>query len=264
MAIQTMVPLLESQLISMQEETDPVLAEQAIPAQLKILEGILKEDPSNIRLLDALAEGFCSYSFSFVEDDEPERASALYLRGKKYAEIALKLSGDWNWGGRRSEDFKKSLQNISPSALPSLFWLGQCWGGWLLLNLSDLSSFAALSKVEAVMTQAVVWDPGFHLAGPHLFLGGFYGGRSKMLGGRPEKAKYHFERSLELTERKFLLNHLIYAKTYAVQNQNRPLFEDLLNEILDAPDDLFPAQRLANAIAKKKAKLLLDSSDDLF
>ena len=57
---------------------------------------------------------------------------------------------------------------------------------------------------------------------------------------------------------------VIYAKTYAVQKQDLGLFKKLLGEVLDAPADILPGQQLANAVAKRKARKLLESADDLF
>ena len=62
MAVQVVLPLVESQVLAMQEERDPKLAKQAIPANLKILEGLLKQDPDNTWILENLAEGFCGYT----------------------------------------------------------------------------------------------------------------------------------------------------------------------------------------------------------
>ena len=108
-------------------------------------------------------------------------------------------------------------------------------------------------------------NPSFHYAGPHLFLGAFYGGRSKILGGNPEKSRHHFEKALELTENKYLLTRLLFAKTYAVQNQDRELlFKLQLQTVLQAPTDLLPEQRLANQVARKKAAKLLEQIDELF
>ena len=85
-----------------------------------------------------------------------------------------------------------------------------------------------------------------------------------MLGGNLEKARAHFEKSLKLADRKFLMTPYLYAKTYAVQTQDKKLFKRLLNEVIDAPGDILPQQRLANELAKIKAKNLLESVDDLF
>ena len=75
----------------MQEERDIGLAEKAIPASLKMLEGLGKEDPNNVWILENLAEGFCGYAFSFLEDIEPARVSGLSFRGKDYALRALEI-----------------------------------------------------------------------------------------------------------------------------------------------------------------------------
>ena len=100
MAVQVTLPLISSQIASMQEERDADLAEKAIPASLKMLEGLAKEDPENIWILQKLAEGFCGYAFSFLEDSEPGRASGLYLRGKDYAFRAMKIQSNGKKRGR--------------------------------------------------------------------------------------------------------------------------------------------------------------------
>ena len=265
MAVEASLSLVESQIMAMQEERDPVLAEQAIPANLKMLEGLLKQDPKNTWILVNLAEGFCSYAFSFLEDTEPQRASSLYARGRDYAMRAtIFRKGRKKWQDLSLKEWSRTLNKVKVSHQPALFWMGQCWGSWLTQNLDSVEAFSDIPRLEKLMNKVHDLNPSFHYAGPHLFLGAFYGGRSKLLGGKPEKSRYHFEKALELTENKYLLARLIFAKTYAVQNQNRELFELQLQAILKAPQDLFPEQRLANQVARKKAAKLLGQIDELF
>ena len=264
-AVQAALPLVGSQILAMQEERDPALAEKAIPANLKMLEGLLKQDPDNTWILENLAEGFCSYAFSFLEDTEPGRASSLYERGKDYALRATIIrTGREKWQDLSLDEWSLALNNVEVAHQPALFWLEQCWGGWLMQNLDSVEAFADIPRLEGLMKKVHELDPAFHHAGPHLFLGAFYGGRSRMLGGNPEKSRHHFEKALDLTEKKFLLVRLLFAKTYAVQNQNRELFESQLQAVVNAPPDLFPEQRLANEVARKKAAQLLDQIDELF
>ena len=131
-------------------------------------------------------------------------------------------------------------------------------------NLDSVEAFADIPRLETLMKKVHELNPAFHHAGPNLFLGAFYGGRSRMLGGNPEKSRHHFEKALELTENKYLLVRLLFAKTYAVQNQDRELFESQLQAVLQAPPNLFPEQRLANEVARKKAAQLLGQIDELF
>ena len=265
LAVQATLPLIASQIISMQEERDADLAEKAIPASLKMLEGLAKEDPENVWILQKLAEGFCGYAFSFLEDREPDRASGLYLRGKNYAFRALEIeSNGRTWRGLSLDEWSKRLAEVTPLQQPALFWAGQCWGSWLSLNLDSMEAFSSLPRIDALMNRMVTLAPDFHYAGSHLFLGAYYGGRSRMLGGNPDKARNHFEQALKITEGKYLLISFLYAKTYAVQNQDRELFKSQLEKVIEASDEVLPEQRLANQIAKRKAAVLLGEIDELF
>ncbi|MFQ5445275.1 MAG: TRAP transporter TatT component family protein, partial [Nitrospinales bacterium] len=86
----------------------------------------------------------------------------------------------------------------------------------------------------------------------------------KLLGGNPEKSLHHFQEHQKLMENKFLMSYFLQAKTYAVQIQDRELFEKLLKKVLETPSDVLPEQRLANEVAKMKAEKLLERADDLF
>jgi hypothetical protein len=265
MAVQATLPLVESQIRAMQEESDPVLAEKAIPANLKMLEGLLKQDPKNPWILENLAEGFCGYAFSFLEDTDPKRASALYERGKDYAlQSTIIRTGKEKWKDLSLDEWASALKDVEASHQPALFWLGQCWGSWLMQNLDSVEAFADIPRLELLMKKVHELNPSFHHAGPHWFLGAFYGGRSKMLGGNPDQSLRHFEKALELTGNKYLLIRFLFAKTYAVQNQDRKLFKSQLQAVVEAPPNLFPEQRLANEVARKKAAQLLDQIDELF
>ena len=265
MAVQLALPLVEGQYQSMQEEMDFDFASQAIPSNLKMMEGLLKNHQASIQILNSLSEGFCSYAFSFIENSEPERASALYARGRNYAiRSFVESSKIVDLLALSSEEYQLALKRTNIDDLPGLFWMGQCWAGWLMLNLGTPETFVDISRVEWLMKRALELDENYHYAGPHLALGAFYGSRTKILGGDPEKARFHFERNLIINQRKFLLTQLIFAKTYAVQLQDKELFKNLLKEVLESPLDVLPEQRLANEVAKRKAKVLLRMVDELF
>jgi hypothetical protein len=92
-----------------------------------MLEGLAKNDLENIWILQKLAEGFCGYAFSFLEDSEPRRASGLYLRGKDYVFRAMKIqSNGKRWKGLSLNEWSKRLSEVTPAQQPALFWAGQC------------------------------------------------------------------------------------------------------------------------------------------
>ena len=60
------------------------------------------------------------------------------------------------------------------------------------------------------------------------------------------------------------MTYVYYARSYAVQTQNEALFEELLTKVQNTSLDILPEFRLANAIAKQKAELLLARKAELF
>ena len=54
------------------------------------------------------------------------------------------------------------------------------------------------------------------------------------------------------------------AQFYALMTLDDVLFEEDLQKVLDAPQDIMPGYELMTSIAKKKATGLLAQKDDLF
>jgi len=88
--------------------------------------------------------------------------------------------------------------------------------------------------------------------------------RPKAYGGDPERARRHFEKAFELSQEKFLMSQVLYAKYYARQTFDRELFVSTLEKVLEAPADSVPELTLLNTIAKHQAKGLLEQVDDYF
>jgi len=71
-----------------------------------------------------------------------------------------------------------------------------------------------------------------------------------------------FETAIARTHGNFLTYKVMMARVYAVMVQDRALFTRLLQEVIDA-GDVMPEQRLANQIAKRRARRYLAQIDDL-
>ncbi|OFZ18163.1 MAG: hypothetical protein A2X94_03365 [Bdellovibrionales bacterium GWB1_55_8] len=247
------------------EEGDFEFARDAMPANLKMMEGLQKSAPDDETLLTLLAQGYCSYAFAFLEDagtpESLERAKQMYLKGYRYGMRALSddvrkyASGDL-------ELFEKSVAEVDE--VGPLFWSAYCLGNWININKQDVSAVAELTRVEFMMKRSLSLDPGYYNGAAHLFYGAYYGGRPRMLGGNAEKAREHLEKSITQTGGRFLMPKLFLAQFYAVPTQDEELFEKTLREILDAPSDIMPSERLANQVAKRRAGKLLAQKKDLF
>jgi hypothetical protein len=83
------------------------------------------------------------------------------------------------------------------------------------------------------------------------------------MGGKPEKGRAHFERSLELSGGHYLMTKVIYAERYARLVFDKELHDRLLQEVIDA-DPVAAGMTLANTLAQRRAKELLAESDEYF
>jgi hypothetical protein len=248
------------------EEPDLDFARQALPGSLKMAEALLKSSPENPTILSMLAQGYCSYAFGFLEDGEQrdvERAKAFYLRGYRYGLASLDRSVR-DFAAKDLEGFERAVSRVQGDDIPRLFWAAYCLAGWVNLNKTEVSAIAELSRAEAMFRQVLARDEKFYHGGPHVFYGAFFGGRPRILGGDPAKAREHLERAVGISSGRFLIPKLYLAQFVAVPAQDEGLFERTLREILEAPVDLMPEERLANQIAKRKAEKLLAMKKDLF
>jgi len=127
-----------------------------------------------------------------------------------------------------------------------------------------VEAMAEIPKVVSLMQRVLELDEGFYYGGPHLFLAVYHLSRPKAYGGDPERAHRHFEKAFELSQERFLMAHVLYAKYYARQTFDRELFLLTLEKVLEAPADSVPELTLLNTLAKQQAKGLLEQVDDYF
>lgn len=265
MALQVSSPLFPQFSESIFEECDAQLAKTAIPAQLKLMEGLLKSEPENKALLTTLAMGFTGFSLLYVEDDDPQRASHLYLRARDYGMRAL---------GPRGRDLKH-LENVGGKAgrilgamgkrdLEALFWTTVAWNAWINLNLDKPSAIAQIGAAQACLKRVLALNPEYFHGLPLILMGISLSARSPLFGGDVAGAKAFFDRALSLEERKFLLAQYYYARYYAVRAQDKELFFALLGEVEKGKTASLPDVCLINTVAKEKADRLKETAEDYF
>lgn len=265
LAIRTMGDILDYGLEAFNEESDLPLAKDALGSNLKLIETLLKGDPENRKLLLMAAQGYNAYTLAFVEDEDVVRARQFYLRAREYG-IRI-LAQNKNFREAFDKDlasFTRALESFSPDDVPAVFWTAFAWGSYANLTLTDVTALADLPKINAMMEFVLKHNESYYYAGAHLYFGALLARTPVVLGGKPEIAKQHFERALQLTGGRFLMTHVYYARSYAVQTMNQELFESLLKTVIETPLDVAPEARLPNAVAKKRAEQLLKNSEQFF
>ena len=267
-----------AKLARIQGEGDLTVVEATLEGNIGTLENLSKIGSKN--LIVKTARAYSSYA-GFIEDKMEEaeiagdyetaedmraRAIDLYIRSERYALTALAKS-DKTFSAVRTVDmtvFQKALQKLKKKDVEPLFWTAYSIARGISLQKDDPMQVIDLARVELMMQRVLELDETFYFGSAHLFYAVYYGDRAISIGGDPEKAKEHIAHVERINNGKFLMSKLYLARYYAYPKQDVTLFKQSLQEVLDAPSDIYPGEEAATSLAKSRAKRLLDQVDDLF
>ncbi|MFC1525354.1 TRAP transporter TatT component family protein [Candidatus Latescibacterota bacterium] len=256
--------LIEDVAVASSKHDDVDLVVGAAPTYILLLEGLLEGDPDNQNLLISAAETYTSYAV-LVEIEDPARAGRLYARAKEYGLRALRRDSKVaSLLEAPYDEFATIATSLEDGDLALVFWAASSWGAWIATHTESMSALAELPRVILLMEWVLERDESFNFASPHIFLGTYRAAIPPLLGGEPERARHHFERALELTERRALMVQVQMARYYARQIFDRELYESLLREVITSPADAVPELTLQNCAAQRLAQTLLEEADDYF
>jgi hypothetical protein len=249
--------------LSANRQSDVALVRQGIPSYLMLIDGIIRSNPGSKELLLSGAQAYAAYA-SVLEEDEQDRASPLRETAKNYALEALELTLPFQGVRDKPLDvFRKKLEQVSGKEVPTLFWVGNIWGSWIA-GAESPEAMADLPWVEALFERVLQLDPGYYYGGAHLFMGIVLSARPEQFGGNLKRAEEHFQKARAYGKGKFLMTDVYYAQYYARQTLNRDLFVNTLKSVLQSPADIEPDLTLVNTLAQRKARKLLERTDEFF
>lgn len=278
MAARTVADVLAEGAAVYASDDDPELVGQALPFLLKTMEGLLETDPQNTDLLLSTCQGFTTYAYGFAEleaarleaDDYDEhvrqrdRALRLYLRARDYCLRALDL---------RHPGMSDSLVRTPDTALadtakddvPYLYWTAASWGATINLGLHRPDLVVDLPSVRALVERLLVLDPDYDDGSVQEAAMLLYA-LPEAMGGNYETAVAHRDRAVELHDGTRASTWVSFASAVSVARQDREQFRTMLEKALDVDVDAEAARpnRLANVLAQRRARQLLDRIDDLF
>lgn len=242
---------------------DPQLVKDAVPAYMLMVESFVRGDPKNIDMLVAASGLYTAYTSVFVDDADRQRK--LAQRGFDYAQTAMcELNQEYcDLKAQQYEVFLTKIAQMQKQEVPVISAYGAAWGTWLKANSSDFNAIADLPKVTRLMEKLVELDEFYQSGNGHLYLGIIHTLTPPAVGGKPDVAKMHFERAIEISGGKNLMVKVTYAQQYARMLFDRELHDKLLNEVL-AADPNVPDFTLTNSMAIDVAKALLEDADEYF
>jgi len=264
-AIRSMSGIMENGFLAFNEESDVQLAHEGLASNLKLLEALIKSDPENEQFLLFASQGYNAYALAFAEDDSVERARTLYLRGRDYGLRILNQDRAFRDAFEKDDAaFTAAVKSLGKEYVPAVFWTAFGWGSYVNITRTDIGALADLGKVQALIQFVIDNDPTYYQGGAYLFLGSIEGTTPRGLGGKPEKAREYFEKALAINGGKFLMTQVYYAQAYAAQVLDQELFRSLLQQVEEADVNALPEMRLVNAVAKQKARRLMEREEEIF
>ncbi|MEI7893741.1 MAG: TRAP transporter TatT component family protein [Myxococcales bacterium] len=250
---------------------DYELARSAVAAGLAQFEGMHRLAPDNADALYLLTKGWAGYGYAFAEDDLEVAQDSRHEPTIVYHRMRTKLAYDRAiaYGteliGKKAKGFddaKKSHDSLGKwlaanfrdaSDSEILFWTGYAWMARVNVMIGDAEIGAPYVAglfvgVDLVERSVVLDATAVHHSG-QVALAAYH---IRTALSEPEESKKLFELALAKTARKSLTVQFTYATKYACTKHDQDLYGKLLHEVLDA-DDPDPQQRLANAVAKRRA-----------
>jgi len=246
--------IIDTGVIAFEQDDDLQMLAEAFPANIKLLEAILANDPDNVRLLTLLARLYGSYTFVFYEDrleaaaltgampggdrgdsQALEQAAVrYYAKGTEYALRALEV----RYPNCRDKIAKVStagrfIESLDSADVPPLFWYGFNLSAYVNHNRDSVRVIARAHLIDKAMKRVLALDPEYYYGSAHLILVAFYASRSPMMGGDLDLAARHYQSLKELHCNRFLLADLFYARYYLYQKQDRRQFVQVLTNIID-------------------------------
>jgi len=244
------------------DQSDPELVASGLPAYLLFVDGLIAQHPDNVNLLSAGAQMFALYGSRFATG---EQAVTLTAKARRYGERAICLSYKpaCSWSGIEYDKLVHELAGVSGKQIGPLYSYAVGWLSNLQATSADWGSVADLPWVEAVLERALALDETYEQGAIHGYLGILGSLRPPALGGKPDEARAHFERAIELSGGKDLSIKVEYSRRYARLVFDQELHDRLLTDVLNSPVEAHK-YTLFNVLAKKEAEGLLATSKEYF
>ncbi len=248
---------------SVLNQDDPETAKAALPTFMVLIDGMIRDNPTDPDLLAAGATLYASYGAIFADDDK--RASRLTTRARGFALDAMCASyaSACGWPDATYEEFVATLDGIGEKQAEYLYTYGFASLAYLRAHSSDWNSLAELPQMEALFDHYMNISGDEVNGAVYTYMGILLTLRPPALGGEPERAREYFEKAIELTDGKDLGVKVEYARGYAKLLYERELHDRLLNEVL-ASDPYQDGYVLSNILAMEQAEALLAEADDYF
>ncbi len=248
---------------AMRNHTDPATVAEALPAYLLLMDALVAGHPDDAELLLDASAMYATFAGSLVQD--ADRAAVLARRAREYADRGFCLQWPpWcRLGPEESARMEAFLADMPAQHVQTLYVTASAWATWVQTHADDWNAIAEVPAMTAMFHQVQRLSPDHDGGRVHLYLGVLASLLPPAYGGKPDQAREHFERAMELSAGRDLMAPVLFARHYARLVFDRNLHDRLLRDVLQA-DPRQPGLTLGNLLAQRQARALLDSADEYF
>lgn len=195
------------------------------------------------------------------EDEVKDEMMKAYDKGVTAAERAIKKR-DPNFAKKvaEGEKWQKEVTKADPAAIPGLYWYATNLGKWALLE-GIATILARKDDIKVTMEFICENNESYFYGACHRYFGVYY--MKIPFGKDADKSGDHFDTSIEMAPN-YLATKVLKAEYLAVHQQDREMFNSLLDEVLQTPADSLQAVAPENHYEKEKAKRLKKNANDYF
>ena len=210
------------------------------------------------------AHYFRTDGFTRFEDrpDSSEAMLAGFQQGLEYGHLALTVG---------NEEFNRALayETPIPEAVgvtsihdsPAMYWYSTNMGKWAVLD-GIATILAHKDDIAAIMGRVAELDRNYFYGASDRYFGVYW---TKIPIGAPnlEQSRRNFESAISINPNYFA-TRVLFAGEYATKTQERELFEEQLNFVINGDVSAIPEVRQEQEVEQRKAQDLLDNIDEYF
>lgn len=205
-----------------------------------------------------LADAFLQFDDTVTED----QLKATYEVGIDWARLALSLNNpEWNRALLYEQPIPEAVHVTTRDDIPAMYWYSTNLGRWAILDGTP-TILAHKDDIAAIMGRILELDSHYWYGAADRYFGVYY---TRIPVGNPDlpRARQHFENAIAIAP-DYLSARVLFAQDYATKAQDRELFVEQLQHVLDADVNAIPEIRPENEIEQFKARRLLDNVDEYF
>ena len=194
--------------------------------------------------------------------DWEEAMKSGFQQGLEYGHLALSVNNeDWNRALLYETPISEAVNLTTLEDLPAMYWYSTNMGKWAILD-GIATILAHKDDIAAIMGRVATLDRSFLSGASDRYFGVYW---TKLPIGNPDlaRSREHFETAISM-EPNYLSARVLFAEGYAIKAQDRAVFEEQLNYVINADPAALPHLQPENEIEQRKAQILLDNIDEYF